>query len=662
MNRTRGRKFGLAIASILALCGLAELTARIFLRFPHITDNLTPYPVSGRPDYYYLRDDRLPSLRWRSDPVNPPLIRESSTTVRIVVLGESSAHGTPYEPQASFAHQLGHVLRSRWPQVDVQVFNLAFPCQTYLYSARTAEDARAFKPHFYVIYAGNNETINLQQTRKLWLGWSGWLTRWTDRLADCSLAFRAYRTALLRHSSRRLQELPMPPDMSDENLNLMMQSYDANTHRILKAAKSAKAKVLFIIPLRDLKDIRPFAQDIETYSVTASDIQRAEQNATLDPTLHDAMGRYYAANGQMRKAYEHFTMAADVLPGTCVTRTRNFLRRLPDLYPNVMILDTERSFEKMTGTLLRGAETLTDSVHLRLDTHSALAGLAADQIEPDLEQRFGSPQLGPIDQINISHGNRTYFNDIKAQGALSAGMANLFLRRWSVAKAFLTEAAAWRDSLQPQLALATCELHLRRFSAADRVLIQVLRQHSAERIDTVLDDKFSFDEDLRARLNILRTSQSAKYHPGSSHARGLQATYWEGAGIPMLRHQVDPTLDFDWTPDWKPGSSGIPRFTAMWDGSLYVAEAGSYEFILSSDDGAQLWIDELKLMDRYSENGTGERSKRVFLSEGWHPIRVYYTQQAGRAFIKLEWIPLQGKRAVIPESNFRPESHVPGEI
>lgn len=79
-------------------------------------------------------------------------------TIRIFVLGESAALGTP-NPSFGFARILGVMLRERYPQQKFEIINAAMRGINSHIIRHIAMDCARHSPDIALIYAGNNEVV-----------------------------------------------------------------------------------------------------------------------------------------------------------------------------------------------------------------------------------------------------------------------------------------------------------------------------------------------------------------------------------------------------------------------------------------------------------------------------------------------------------------------
>jgi glucose/arabinose dehydrogenase len=109
-------------------------------------------------------------------------------------------------------------------------------------------------------------------------------------------------------------------------------------------------------------------------------------------------------------------------------------------------------------------------------------------------------------------------------------------------------------------------------------------------------------------------------------------------GAPVLARQND-AIDFDWG-GGAPGD-GVPadNFSARWTKSLTVAEDGSYEFTVTSDDGVRLFVDGQKVIDKWIPQSRTTYSAIRQLTQGTHQVVLEYFEANGDAVAKFAYEP-----------------------
>jgi hypothetical protein len=86
--------------------------------------------------------------------------------------------------------------------------------------------------------------------------------------------------------------------------------------------------------------------------------------------------------------------------------------------------------------------------------------------------------------------------------------------------------------------------------------------------------------------------------------------------------------------DFQEGFPGVTKrnewFAIDYTGRFWIEHAGEYNFAVTSDDGAKLYVDEQLVVDNDGEHPPREETGKIDLSEGVHRVRVSYFQ--GRRF------------------------------
>ena len=136
--------------------------------------------------------------------------------------------------------------------------------------------------------------------------------------------------------------------------------------------------------------------------------------------------------------------------------------------------------------------------------------------------------------------------------------------------------------------------------------------------------------------------------PGGDPAAGLTASYFAtGGGVGNLEQ-----INFAATPiatetvtainEYAGGGAfyaGGPtdNFAARYEGSFVVGQNGRYTFSLNSDDGSELYINGVKIVDNDGLHGNVRLDGSVDLAAGVHDIDVRYFEAGGGATLDLDW-------------------------
>lgn len=106
---------------------------------------------------------------------------------------------------------------------------------------------------------------------------------------------------------------------------------------------------------------------------------------------------------------------------------------------------------------------------------------------------------------------------------------------------------------------------------------------------------------------------------------------------PPVFTRYDRALRFDWR-SGSPGP-GIPNdnFSVLWTRNEEFPASNNYQFVLSVDDAARVYVDDALIIDEWRIGGLRTVTANRFISRGFHQIRVEYYEAAGNASISLDW-------------------------
>lgn len=100
------------------------------------------------------------------------------------------------------------------------------------------------------------------------------------------------------------------------------------------------------------------------------------------------------------------------------------------------------------------------------------------------------------------------------------------------------------------------------------------------------------------------------------------------------------------------GKGGKP-FGATLKGYIDVPETAIYSFFLTADDGANLYIENDKVIDNDGWHAPVQKSGQIALQKGLHPFEVKFIEGGGGYTLKLEYRVNGGKIQAIPDTWFK---------
>jgi glucose/arabinose dehydrogenase len=119
------------------------------------------------------------------------------------------------------------------------------------------------------------------------------------------------------------------------------------------------------------------------------------------------------------------------------------------------------------------------------------------------------------------------------------------------------------------------------------------------------------------------------------------AQYWNAQGVGMPGTAPDlardeSAIDHTWG-DGSPGPSILPdRFIARWTRTVKSAP-GDYDFAVTADDGVRLYVDGVRVIDKWIDQGPTTYRTTVPLDGGRHKIVMEYYENGGGAMARLNY-------------------------
>lgn len=159
---------------------------------------------------------------------------------------------------------------------------------------------------------------------------------------------------------------------------------------------------------------------------------------------------------------------------------------------------------------------------------------------------------------------------------------------------------------------------------------------------------------------------SFAYNSEAKVQHGLRATYYGGTfpiasnprltpdfTVPAFAQRIDAAVDFDWQGHGPIGTYDLDNFWAQWHGFITVPAAGNYCFGTRADDGTQMWINGINILNNWVDQGATDNScsSSVYFNAGETKeiLLRYYEYYAGASIqLKLYSAPAGVATGVVP--------------
>lgn len=167
-----------------------------------------------------------------------------------------------------------------------------------------------------------------------------------------------------------------------------------------------------------------------------------------------------------------------------------------------------------------------------------------------------------------------------------------------------------------------------------------------------IDDQFMFGESFLVNP-VTEPMYHEWYVPGKGNlipsgnlidkdgvAGGLTGEYFSGKNFSdKIMERKDSEIDFAWGNKSPDEDIPVDNYSARWTGQIKSGEGGEYMFILSTDDGSRLWLDDQLIIDNWVVGKPGGNYATINLKPDHnYSIRFEYHEAAGEASAHLGWI------------------------
>jgi len=257
-------------------------------------------------------------------------------------------------------------------------------------------------------------------------------------------------------------------------------------------------------------------------------------------------------------------------------------------------------------------------------------------------------------------------------------------------------AGKYDESLSGEKSVAALASYIRRTMPEDDP--GSLSESDALAVATHVHGTF-YSPEARARLNPVRRDFQRLTHrqlqesvadllAGFSKVRlatnsgGLNAEYFQSNGMNKKEKSIlkrrDPVIDFDFSTNSPAEGITADQFSIAWSGSLLAPESGSYEFRVSTPNGARLYVNTDLAAGDSNRRDDSDAKRQTALVDLWvssggmmregvgsihllggrsYPLRVdFFKFKEATSSIRLEWRPPQGSWSPIPAQALSPDA------
>ncbi len=311
-------------------------------------------------------------------------INKNENSIRVFILGGSSAAGYPFTPNGSLARYVKMRLELLYPEKTIEVINCAMAAISSYSILDMLPGILEQKPDFILFYAGHNEYYGALGAGSLeTLGSSRWLV-------NAMLSANKYKTVqLLRNFIKSVMSLFPKSEVkggtlmsrmaSDQMIeynsnvyNIGINQFEGNLDEMLQMAKDAGVKVILSNLVSNLKDQSPFVSN--------------NKNDESSAKFNFELGKKLLAKGDDVNARKYFEMAKDLdaLRFRAPSKTNEIIKQLAQKH-NYPIVFAEEKFNKISPNGIVGNNLMTDHLHPTITGYQEIGKLFIEKmLEDDL--------------------------------------------------------------------------------------------------------------------------------------------------------------------------------------------------------------------------------------------------------------------------------------
>ncbi|MBN1907456.1 MAG: tetratricopeptide repeat protein [Deltaproteobacteria bacterium] len=215
----------------------------------------------------YFNDQSFPEVKGKN-------------SYRIFCLGGSTTYGRPYDNRLSFCGWLDSYLKEAEPGITWEVINAGGISYASYRVAKLMQELTLYDPDLFIVYSGQNEFLERRSYSKL-ADLPTWLINFESTLNRTRIyssmkrlyenlrpdSFeKAKKKYELSGEVRTMLEYTAGPasyHRDDTHKKQIITHYHSNLERMTLLAREADAKIIFVTPVINIKDVSPFKSEFK---------------------------------------------------------------------------------------------------------------------------------------------------------------------------------------------------------------------------------------------------------------------------------------------------------------------------------------------------------------------------------------------------------------
>jgi hypothetical protein len=347
--------------------------------------------------------------------------------LRILVIGESSAEGQPYNPWLSVGQIAAWELESVFPGRTVKVDMWAYGGAT-LWDMHNRLAGLSYRPDAVLLYVGHNEfqarfawqrepgNYYLDERPKLYSPESLTAPLRFSPLCRLALDTWEHHRVSLRPPRRATRKLIDQPTCSPEEYAAIRDDFARRLEAIAAFCDEIGTQAIFIVPSSNDGGYDPNRSALDPATpraereAFAAEVERARALEATDPAealrldlelasrhpefaeTHYRLGRLLAQAGRWAEAREHYILARerDGLPQRCPEDFRQAYRAVAARHPSLILVDGPKVLEAASEQGINDDRLFSDAHHPNLVGYVALSQDLLNQLKA--RRAFGWPE------------------------------------------------------------------------------------------------------------------------------------------------------------------------------------------------------------------------------------------------------------------------------